>query len=283
MALSETSNAVPSRERDQRAGDEYALVLDNVSKTFVGKDYGCRKALDGITFAVKHGEMVCVVGPSGCGKSTVLNIVAGLLKEDSGTVRVPDTEEESRTRLGYITQRDSLLPWRSVLGNVTLGLEVRRIPRRERKRMAREILTLVGLSDVDHMRPASLSGGMRKRLQVARSLVCRPSLLLLDEPFGALDAQSKTVLQSELVRWRLAQENPATAVFITHDLAEAVTLGERVIVLGGRPSHVVHIEHVDDIGDRSDPRALALSHEFQRHVETLWTYISAGENEDTKV
>ena len=256
------------------------LVLRNVSKTFIGKKYECRKALEDITFSVRRGEMICVVGPSGCGKSTVLNIIAGLIEADGGDVIVNHSATQRTARLGYITQRDSLLPWRTVLANVTVGLEIQGLPRRDRRERAREVLAQVGLEGVDNLRPNSLSGGMRKRVQVARALACNPALLLLDEPFGALDAQSKTLLQGELVRWRQKQKNPATAVFITHDLEEAVMLGNRVIVLGGRPSHVVHVEYVDDMGDRGDPRELARSAVFQRHVDTLWHHISTHEIED---
>ncbi|WP_432842486.1 ABC transporter ATP-binding protein [Dactylosporangium sp. CA-092794] len=258
------------------------LVLENISKTFISKKYECRKALEDISFSVRRGEMVCVVGPSGCGKSTVLNIIAGLLEPDGGTITVNHSEAKGAGRLGYITQRDSLLPWRTVLGNVTLGLEMQGMRRRERRAAAREVLRLVGLEGVDHLRPNSLSGGMRKRVQVARALACQPALLLLDEPFGALDAQSRTLLQGELVRWRQSQEQPATAVFITHDLEEAVLLGDRVIVLGGRPSHAVHVEEINDLGDRSDPRELARTATFQQHVDVLWHHISVGEVSDAK-
>lgn len=255
-------------------------MLENVTKTFIGKKYECRKALEDITFSVTRGELVCIVGPSGCGKSTVLNIIAGLLKADGGTITVHHASGDTSARLGYITQRDSLLPWRTVLGNVSLGLEARGVPRHERQAAARDVLTLVGLQGVDNLRPNSLSGGMRKRVQVARALASQPALLLLDEPFGALDAQSKTLLQGELVRWRKSQLDPATAVFITHDLEEAVMLGDRVIVLGGSPSHVVHIENIDDLGDRADPRELARTAPFQQHVDTLWHHISTHEIDD---
>lgn len=283
MVLSETSEipedpTAGSRGHNPQASGSGArpatLVLTDVSKTFISKKYETRKALDRISFSVEQGEMVCIVGPSGCGKSTVLNIIAGLIEYDSGNLQVTAGRSGG---LGYITQRDTLLPWRTVLGNVTIGLEVQGVPRRERLRRAQDVLALVGLHGVDRLRPASLSGGMRKRLQVARSLVCQPELLLMDEPFGALDAQSKTILQGELIRWRTSQDDPATAVFITHDLEEAVTLGDRVIVLGDRPSHVVHIEQVDDLGDRSDPRELARSQKFQAHVDVLWHHISTRE------
>lgn len=267
------SQAAPSPFGDQ-GREEPAMEFKGVSKFFITKKRALR-ALDGVSFSVARSEFLCVVGPSGCGKSTLLNLIAGLTAPDVGGVCVGGQPVSGIVRgIGYITQRDTLLPWRTVAGNVRLGLETKGVARKDRRSKVWDALAQVGLQGFEAMHPQHLSGGMRKRLQLARTLVCEPSTVLLDEPFGALDAQVKMLMQQDLMRLRQDQPGGMTALFITHDLDEAVTLGDRVVVLSARPGRVVHVEAIDDLGDRSDVMALRDDPRFRAHVERIWAVLA---------
>ncbi|TME90225.1 MAG: ABC transporter ATP-binding protein, partial [Chloroflexi bacterium] len=190
-----------------------------------------------VTLDVPSGDFVTIVGPSGCGKSTLLNAIAGLLDPTEcvvdGRIAIDGSPPGTRgIRLGYVFQRDTLLPWRTILENIELGLEIRRVPRTERVR-ARELISLVGLGGFEHYYPHQVSGGMRQRAQLIRTLAYEPDVILMDEPFGALDAQNRMLLQAELLR--MWERRKVTVVFVTHDLAEAIVLGQRVVVMSRRP------------------------------------------------
>jgi NitT/TauT family transport system ATP-binding protein len=191
-------------------------------------------ALDGVGLTVAEGEFVAIVGPSGCGKSTLLRILGGLLMPTEGQVRLDGEPPASRRRqVGYVFQRVSLMPWRTVLGNVTLPLEVAGTPKAKAEQRARDLLTLVGLEEFEGVFPRALSGGMAQRVALARALVGEPDVLLLDEPFGSLDAISRERMNMELLRvWRARQ---VTAVMVTHDLQEAIFVADRVLVMSPRP------------------------------------------------
>ena len=209
------------------------LVLDGLHKAFPGP----LRALDGVGFDVAPGEFVSVIGPSGCGKSTLFNVIAGLEPPDAGRVLVDGEDATGRVdHVAYMPQRDLLFPWRTVLDNTTLGLEVAGIPRRAARERARPLFAPFGLAGFESARPHELSGGMRQRAALLRTVVQDRAVLLLDEPFGALDSLTRTDMQSwlEEVRARFGW----TVLLITHDIREAAFLSDRVIVLGPRPARV---------------------------------------------
>ena len=206
-----------------------AVSIDAVSKRF-GSGAGSVVALDRVSLRVARGEFVCVVGASGCGKSTLLSLVAGLEHPTSGEVRV-----EGRTALMF--QDAALLPWRTAAANVELALKLRGVGRRERAERALELLELVRLHDFADKRPHELSGGMRQRVALARALAQEADILLMDEPFGALDAITRDVLHDEIER--VAAEQSLTIVFVTHNVREAARLGDRIVLLSSRPGRVV--------------------------------------------
>jgi NitT/TauT family transport system ATP-binding protein len=210
-----------------------ALVrIEAVSRTFFRRDTE-QVALDAVSLDVESGSFVCIVGPSGCGKSTLLNMIAGLIAPTSGRITNAGTPVTGpRRNVGYLTQKDTLLPWRDVLRNVEVPLEIRRVPRAERASKAHELVDLVGLRGRERAYPRELSGGMARRASLARMLIAEPELLLLDEPFSALDAQLRQEMQNELLR--LWSGSGKTVVFVTHDIEEAIALGDRVVVLGER-------------------------------------------------
>jgi NitT/TauT family transport system ATP-binding protein len=203
------------------------LAFENVSKQFPDGTV----ALAGVDLKVASGEFVSVVGPSGCGKSTLLRIASGLTAASEGAVLV-DTD-----KIGFVFQDPTLLPWRTVQANVELLAELGGLPRQERRRRANEAIELVGLSEFAGHRPRSLSGGMRMRVSLARSLTLRPELFLFDEPFGALDEITRERLNDELLALFLTQR--FTALFVTHSVSEAVFVSTRVVVMSGRPGQVV--------------------------------------------
>lgn len=242
------------------------ITFEHVGKRFFknGKPF---QALGDADFHVQPGEFVSIVGPSGCGKSTLLNIAAGLMAPSSGRALYRGKPVESvNTDVGYVTQKDTLLPWRTVRQNVSIPLEIRKVDRAGRDRRVQDILELVGLGGFEDHYPSELSGGMRKRVVLARTLVYEPETVLMDEPFGALDAQLKLVLQSELLR--IWNDLGMTILFVTHDLTEAVTLSDRVVAVSSRPGTVrmiqeVNIERPRDVFEvRFDDRFRELHHEL---------------------
>jgi NitT/TauT family transport system ATP-binding protein len=214
-----------------------ALVeLDRVSKTFE-KDGRRVEALSDVSFEVCRGELLALIGASGCGKSTLLNLAGGLMAPTRGEIRYDgEAVRDVNTRMGYITQHDTLLPWRTVEGNVKIALELKGLGAAEQAERAGAMIRRVGLAEFERHYPHELSGGMRKRVGLARALVYDPEALLMDEPFGALDAQLRVVMQGELLR--IWEETRKTIVFVTHDLDEALALSDRVVVLSRRPGRL---------------------------------------------
>jgi NitT/TauT family transport system ATP-binding protein len=233
------------------------LSLRDIRKSFAARS-GPVRVLDGLTFDILEGDFVSIIGPSGCGKTTIFNIIAGLLAPDAGTLTYQGVQVAGlRGRVGYMMQKDLLLPWRTVLENVVLGLEIRGTDRREARDKARHYLDLYGLGGFETAYPRALSGGMRQRAALIRTLITDPDILLLDEPFSALDYQTRLYLEGVLME-AVAEFNK-TVVLVTHDIDEAVALSRRVVVLNQRPTTVKAVYDIDirehsPIGARSDPR-----------------------------
>ncbi len=245
------------------------IELRGVSVEFVSRSLRVR-AVDDISFSVAEGEFVALVGPSGCGKSTALNMIAGLLRPSAGTVSYAGKPVSGpNTRVGYMTQKDTLLPWRTVEDNVGIAFELRarRGEAGDKQRRVQEMLQLVGLAGFERHYPAELSGGMRKRAALARMLIYEPETLLLDEPFGALDAQLRLVMQQELLR--LVDRRRMTVVLVTHDLEEAVALADRVVVFTSRPGRIRMTRNIDFPRPRV-PEKLRFTPEFGAICEELW-------------
>jgi NitT/TauT family transport system ATP-binding protein len=244
------------------------VQLEGISKKFDTRDGGSVHALETIDADVDKGKFVAIVGPSGCGKSTLLNIVAGLEKPSTGTVRVDgEIVKGPRRSLGVVFQEDSSLPWRTVLDNVRLGLEVEGLPKAEQHRRAQEMVDLVGLSGFEKAYPRELSGGMRQRVAIARTLALDPAILLMDEPFGALDPQTRLMIGVELLRmWSTTDK---TVLFVTHDIQEAVLLSQEVWVMSYRPATITQRLDVPFAYPRGPD--LLTTPEYQRLNASIWS------------
>jgi NitT/TauT family transport system ATP-binding protein len=212
------------------------LVIENLSKEFKkGKETFV--ALENIQLTVQDGEFVTILGPSGCGKTTLLRVIAGLETYTSGTLTLSgDAIMGPGPKRGMVFQEYSLFPWKTVLGNVMFGLRMQGAPREDAKKKANEYLDLVGLSDFKNSYPFELSGGMKQRVAIARALANEPEVILMDEPFGALDAQTRNNLQNELLR--IWQEEKRTIIFVTHSVDEAVFLSDRIVILSKHPGTI---------------------------------------------
>lgn len=242
------------------------IEIRNVSKSYAS-DHGPVAALRGTDLAVKQGEFVSIVGPSGCGKSTLLYIVGGFLDAegevliDGGPVKGPGIER------GVVFQEYALFPWLTVRDNIAYGLERQGVPALERERIINRLIGVIGLSGFENRYPRELSGGMKQRVAIARTLACDPAILLLDEPFGALDAQTREIMQDELLRIWL--ETRKTVLLITHDVTEAVYLSNRICVMSARPGQIIE-EFAIEL-DRTRPREeLVVSAEFNAIRNEVW-------------
>ncbi len=223
---------------------ETLIDIDGVGKTFTGQDGEQIIALEGTDLKIGRGEFVSIVGPSGCGKSTLLSLVAGLLETTIGEVRISGSRVDGPyTDLGFAFQSDLLLDWRTVLRNVLLQCDMRGIDNKTHEPRARELLRSVGLEGFEDKRPFELSGGMRQRVALCRALLLDPPMLMMDEPFGALDALTREQMQVDLLA--MWQETKKTVLFVTHSISEAVFLSDRIIVMTPRPGKVREIIDID--------------------------------------
>ena len=245
------------------------IVIDRVSHVYRPPRGRAVTALDDVSLVVRDREFVALLGPSGCGKSTLLYLVGGFLPVEQGAVLVegrpiagpgPDR--------GIVFQHFALFPWKTVLQNVLYGLEKLGAPREERTRRAREFIELVGLGGFEDSYPSQLSGGMKQRAAIARTLAIDPHILLMDEPFGALDAQTRSLMQAELLR--IWQRSRKTVIFVTHDVHEAVFLADRIAVMSARPGRIKEI--VETSFDKDDP-GLARSPAFVETVDHVWNLV----------
>ena len=247
--------------------DANVVEVRNLYKWFISKNSDVL-ALEDVNLDIQEGDFVSFVGPSGCGKSTLLNMIAGLQMPTTGFIRYKGEDiREVNTRVGYITQHDSIFPWRTVEANVQLALEIKQIPKAERAETVKNMISLVGLEGFEKSYPSQLSGGMRKRVGLARTLIYKPEALLLDEPFGALDAQLTLMLQDELLR--IWDKTHTTMIFVTHDLGEAIALSNKVVVFTGRPGKIKLIREVD-IPRPRDVFRIRFSSSFGDLYEEIW-------------
>ena len=230
-------------------------------------------AVRGMTFRIYDQEFISIIGPSGCGKSTTLKLISGLDFPAAGTIRVDgEAVEGPSPTVGFMLQKDLLLPWRTILENVTIGLEMRNVPKAERVEKARHLLNKYGLGSFESAYPRHLSGGMRQRVALARTLAVDPDILLLDEPLSALDYQTKLKVEEELVR--ILQEEKKTVMLITHDIAEAVSVSDRVLVCSSRPGRI-KAEMAMPFSKGHTPAEARNRPEFLDHFNALWREIEA--------
>ena len=246
------------------------LTLRNISKVFGSTENGVSQvtALDEVSLEVHAGEFFSIIGPSGCGKSTLLRIIGGLLTATSGDLTVANEKVTGpHPWIGMVFQEESIFPWRTTLGNVEFGLEMRGIPQNQRRKKVLEMISLLGLSGFDDRYPAELSGGMKQRVAIARALVLEPKILLMDEPFGALDEQTRIILGEELLRIR--DQLKQTIVLVTHNINESVQLSDRVMVMTARPGRVKSIIDINLPHPRDS--SIIASDRFGRLVGQVWS------------
>ena len=257
-ALDDSSSAIKIRARDVRM--DFAIADERGRKQQIA-------ALQDFNLDIREGEFFTLLGPSGCGKSTFLNVLAGLARKTGGSISIDSQPASGINReQGVVFQGYALFPWRTVLQNIEVGLEIRKIPKRERRETAEQFLHLVGLAGFGQRYPHELSGGMRQRVAIARSLAYSPSLLLMDEPFAALDAQTREILQSELLR--IWEQHKTTIVFITHSLDEAIYLSDRIAVMTHRPGRIKSV--LDIALPRPRPAEIRHAPAFVQLREQAW-------------
>ena len=251
-----------------RPSEVFPLVVDRVSKSY-DVDGKIVPVIGDLSLSLDKGEIVSIVGPSGCGKTTLLNTLCGLIAPDAGRIRWYGRELAGQPQnVGYMLQKDLLLPWRTALGNVMLGLEIRGVAASEAHDRSRAMLDRLGLHGFADHYPSTLSGGMRQRVALARTLVNEPAVLLFDEPFASLDFQNKLLIEGDTAK--LVREGGRSLLLITHDIEEAVSLADRVIVLSKRPTRVKALYDIDLGGDRTDMMAARDSRDFSSYVRQIW-------------
>ena len=236
------------------------LKLKNVSKRYQAKN-GEVEALSNISFSVKQGEFVSIIGPSGCGKSTLLSIIAGLEPKTEGEISIDGTT-------GYMLQKDSLLEWRSIYDNVIFGLEIGHKKTKQNESYVIELLKKYGLYEFKDKYPTQLSGGMRQRAALIRTLAINPNLLLLDEAFSALDYQTRIMVTNDI--FQILKNENITAVIVTHDISEAISMSDRVVVLSKRPATVKNIHNIEFEMDNRNPINCRESPKFSKYFDTIW-------------
>lgn len=254
-----------------------AVDFQRVSKVYTSRSKRTTHgylAVSQVDLTIRQGEFVCFVGPSGCGKTTVLNMIAGAIDATEGSVMVSGRPVNGlQVGVGYVTQEDSLLPWRTLMRNVTFGLDLAGVPKSEARDRARQFIDKVGLAGFEDHYPHQLSGGMRKRVGLIRTLVTGPDIILMDEPFGAVDAQTRLYLQAELLR--LWSDLSCTIVFVTHDLVEAITLADRVVCFDRNPGRIKDVIDVD----LPRPRDVFHIHEapgYSAIYDRVWSQVHDG-------
>lgn len=237
---------------------------------------GETKALEDVSFSVSEGEFIAIVGPSGCGKSTLLSIICGILKPEKGLIKMNGKNlKQSTTNIGYMLQHDHLFEWRTVYHNVLLGLEVQHMLSAKTRKKALELLEQYGLQQFKNSRPSQLSGGMRQRVALIRTLVLEPELLLLDEPFSALDYQTRLTVGNDICQ--ILKHEHKTAILVTHDLSEAVSLADRVLILTPRPATISKIVDISFELKNDTPMHRRNASEFKNYFNLIWEELNGYE------
>lgn len=251
------------------------LSLEHVSFAYHSED-GEMLALDNISFEVEKGEFIAVIGPSGCGKSTLLSLISGLNQVERGKIKFhSDDTEQTKTNIGYMLQKDHLFEWRTIYRNVILGPEINKNLTKEKEEKIEDMLKTYGLSDFKNKKPSELSGGMRQRAALIRTLAMEPDLLLLDEPFSALDYQTRISVADDI--GTIIRKEGKTAILVTHDLSEAISLADRVIVLSRRPATVRKIVPVKLSIENRTPFNSRTAPEFKEYFNLLWKELRTDE------
>ena len=248
-------------------------------KKYYGTEPNITRALNGVNFTVEQGEFVSLVGPSGCGKSTLLSLIAGLIEAENGTIFLDGEPSEKSFRksakIGYMLQHDHLFEWRSILKNVLLGAEINKSVSRKTKQHAKDLLCQYGLERFINSRPSELSGGMRQRAALIRTLMPNPELLLLDEPFSALDYQTRLTVSDDI--GKIIKHSGKTALLVTHDLSEAISLADRIIILTKRPAHIARIVPIAFSIENDTPLNRRNAPEFKQYFNEIWKELNQDE------
>ena len=254
---------------------EKILEVKNVSKKYQSKK-GEILALENINFGIKKGEFVSIIGPSGCGKSTLLSIIAGLEEKTTGEIYIEDKKIEGISqKVGYMLQRDCLLEWRSILSNTMFGLEIKGKTNKESKEYVENLLKKYNLYEFKDKYPSELSGGMRQRVALIRTLAVKPKILLLDEAFSALDYQTRIMVTKDI--YEILRKENITAIIVTHDISEAISMSDRVFVLSKRPGTIKDVHEIDFEIENRDPINCRESPKFSKYFNTLWKELRADE------
>ena len=253
------------------------LKLENINKTYQAKN-GEIEALRNVNFSVNEGEFASIIGPSGCGKSTLLSIIAGLEKRSSGKIYIDGKETENvSSKIGYMLQKDSLLEWRTIYNNVIFGLEITHRKTKENEEYVRELLKKYNLYEFKDKYPTQLSGGMRQRVALIRTLAVRPEILLLDEAFSALDYQTRIMVTKDI--YKILKNENITTVMVTHDISEAISMSDRIVVLTKRPASVKKIDTIDFEIEGRDPMNCRKSPKFSKYFDNLWKELDVDAKE----
>lgn len=253
-------NKEKNEQKDKNNKKEIILNVKNISKTYQAKN-GEISALKNISFKVEEGEFISIIGPSGCGKSTLLSIIAGLEEKTEGDIEI-------NGKIGYMLQKDNLLEWRSIYKNVLLGLEIQKTNTEENKKYVIDLLKKYGLYEFKDKYPMQLSGGMRQRVALIRTLAVRPKILLLDEAFSALDYQTRLMVTEDI--YKILKEEKITALMVTHDISEAISMSDRVIVLSARPATVKNIYEINFEIEKRTPLNCRESPKFSKYFNSMW-------------
>ena len=254
---------------------EKILEVKNVSKKYQSKKEEIL-ALENINFGIKKGEFVSIIGPSGCGKSTLLSIIAGLEEKTTGEIYIEDKKIEGISqKVGYMLQRDCLLEWRSILSNTMFGLEIKGKTNKESKEYVENLLKKYNLYEFKDKYPSELSGGMRQRVALIRTLAVKPKILLLDEAFSALDYQTRIMVTKDI--YEILRKENITAIIVTHDISEAISMSDRVFVLSKRPGTIKDVHEIDFEIENRDPINCRESPKFSKYFNTLWKELRADE------
>ena len=244
------------------------LKIENISKIYQAKN-GEIEALKDISFTVKQGEFVSIIGPSGCGKSTLLSIIAGLEEKNHGTLYIDGEESVGISpKIGYMLQKDSLLEWRTIYKNVILGLEIRKINTPENRRYVEELLKKYHLYEFKDKYPSQLSGGMRQRVALIRTLAIKPKILLLDEAFSALDYQTRLMVTKNI--YAIIKNENVTTLMVTHDISEAISMSDRIVVLTARPATIKSIHNIEFEIENKNPLSVRESPKFSKYFDSIW-------------